>query len=363
MSRVDELIERLCPNGVEFSSLGREVRIRNGKDYKSLAPGDVPVYGTGGVMEHVADSAYPGPSVLIPRKGSLDKLYYVGGPFWTVDTIFYTEIGERLEPKFLYYLLQTFRLARLNQAGGVPSLTQTVLNGLKIPVPPLEVQREIVGILDRFTQLEAELEAELEARREQYLYYRQERLSEFDHWASTPLGELAVIQAGSAVSRQSIEGSPGPYPVINSGREPLGYIAAFNTESDPIGITSRGAGVGSVTWCEGRYFRGNLNYSTTIRRRDLVDVRFLYHLLLFMQPRIAQLCTFQGIPALNKSNLEKLEVHLPGMVEQRRIAHSLDHFDALVNDLSIGLPAELAARRKQYEYYRDKLLTFKELSA
>ncbi|CEH01647.1 restriction endonuclease subunit S [Propionibacterium freudenreichii] len=177
MSRIDELVERLCPDGVPFRPLGEVTRIRNGKDYKHLGIGAVPVFGTGGVMAHVDTAAFAGPSVLIPRKGSLNKLYFVDTPFWTVDTIFYTEIGPELNPKFFYYYLATLHLEEMNQAGGVPSLTQTILNRIGIPVPPLEVQHEIVKILDTFTDLEAELEAELEARRAQYEHYRDRLLS------------------------------------------------------------------------------------------------------------------------------------------------------------------------------------------
>ena len=173
MSRIDELIAEHCPEGVEFKRLGDIVRIKNGKDHKTLGDGEFPVYGSGGVMRYVNTYAYDKPSVLIPRKGSLGNLFYVDVPFWNVDTIFYTEIDDsQVVPKFLYYFLSTVGLGEMNQAGGVPSQTQSVLNELKIPVPPLEIQRESVKVLDTFTKLEAELEAELEARRRQYQYYR-----------------------------------------------------------------------------------------------------------------------------------------------------------------------------------------------
>lgn len=180
MSSIDKL-QGLAPIGAPFFRLGDVVRIRNGRDYKHLGSGDVPVYGTGGVMTTVDTAAYSSPSVLIPRKGSLNKLYYVDRPFWTVDTIFYTEIGDRLVPKFFYYFLATQHLEEMNKAGGVPSLTQGELNEIKVPVPPLEVQREIVRVLDRFTELETELEAALEteliARRKQYQHHRDRLLT------------------------------------------------------------------------------------------------------------------------------------------------------------------------------------------
>lgn len=128
-------------------------------------------------MTKIDTAAYNKPSVLIPRKGSLNKLYYVDKPFWTVDTIFYTEINEcRVVPRFFYYFLANQRLETLNLAGGVPSLTQSVLNKIKVPVPTLEIQREIVSILDKFDALVNDLfeglPAEITARRQQYEHYR-----------------------------------------------------------------------------------------------------------------------------------------------------------------------------------------------
>lgn len=178
MSRIDELIRELTPNGVEFKRLGDVLIIKNGKDHKQLNDGQIPVYGSGGIMRYVDTAMAEGPSVLIPRKGSLNNIFYVEGPFWVVDTIFRTEIQfSIIDPKYLYHILVKMNLGDMNQAGGVPSQTQSVLHSLKIPVPPLEIQREIVRILDTFIKLEAELEAELEARRIQYEHYRDQLLT------------------------------------------------------------------------------------------------------------------------------------------------------------------------------------------
>lgn len=168
-----------------------------------------------------------------------------------------------------------------------------------------------------------------------------------------PLGGengIAIIKTGQAVSKQKISNNIGSYPVINSGKEPLGYIDEWNTENDPIGITTRGAGVGSITWQEGRYFRGNLNYAVTIKNRTELDVRFLYHILLEFEQEIHALCTFTGIPALNASNLKKLLIPIPPLETQQKIVKILDK--------STELEAELALRKRQYRYYRDFLLDF-----
>ena len=169
MSRLEELIAELCPNGVEYKELREVLTIKNGKDYKEFETGDIPVYGSGGIIAYIDTYAYDRPSVLIPRKGSIDKLYYVDTPFWTVDTIFYTVINSNIViEKFVYYFIETQHIEKLNTGGGVPSLTQSVLNKIKIPVPPLSIQEEIVRILDKF----AELTAELSKRKQQYQYYR-----------------------------------------------------------------------------------------------------------------------------------------------------------------------------------------------
>ena len=171
-----------------------------------------------------------------------------------------------------------------------------------------------------------------------------------------PLGKVTEVKTGQSVNKNIIADNAGEYPVINSGREPLGFINVWNTDNDPIGITSRGAGVGSVTWQEGKYFRGNVNYSVSIKDVSTLNTRFLYHLLLQMQPEIHALCTFEGIPALNAVNLKKLQIPLPSLFVQQEIVRILDKF----TQLEAELEAELDCRKRQYEYYRDKLLTSDE---
>ena len=167
---------------IEWKTLGEVCKIKNGKDYKHLSHGDIPVYGSGGIMKYVDEATYNQPSVLIPRKGSLNNLFYVDTPFWNVDTIYYTEINtNHILPKFLYHYLATRELEKMNLAGGVPSLTQTTLKTIPIPLPPLSEQRRIVDILDRFDTLTNSisegLPKEIALRRKQYAYYRDALLS------------------------------------------------------------------------------------------------------------------------------------------------------------------------------------------
>ena len=180
--KVERERELTRTKAIKWLELQDILKIKNGKDYKSFNTGNYPVYGSGGIMAYVDTFAYDKPSVLIPRKGSIDKLYYVDVPFWNVDTIFYTDINNEIVlTKYVYYWLQKEHLEKLNTAGGVPSLTQTVLNKVKIAVPPLEEQERIVSILDRFDKLcndiSEGLPAEIEARQKQYEYYRDKLLS------------------------------------------------------------------------------------------------------------------------------------------------------------------------------------------
>jgi len=180
-------------SGVEWQRLEQIAKIKHGKDWKGLNSGEVPVYGSGGIMGYVDEYAYNKPTVLIPRKGSITNIFYVETPFWNVDTIYYTDIDvSKVVPKYLYHFVKTIDLMSLDTGSGRPSLTQAILNNILIPVPcpenpkkSLEIQAEIVRILDTFTELTAELTAELIAeliaeltvRKKQYSHYRDLLLS------------------------------------------------------------------------------------------------------------------------------------------------------------------------------------------
>lgn len=122
--------------------------VKYGKDHKRIADGRIPVYGSGGIMRYIDTALYDKKSVLIPRKGTLDNLFFVNEPFWTVDTLFYTEIDEtKVIPEYLYYFLKTRNLAGMNVGTAVPSLTVAVLNEIKIDVPSLSEQQIIADTL------------------------------------------------------------------------------------------------------------------------------------------------------------------------------------------------------------------------
>ncbi len=391
MSELERLIAELCPDlpagrqvgGVEVKKLCEVLTIKNGKDYKSFAKGAYPVYGSGGVMTYIDTFVCDKPSVLIPRKGSLDKLYYVDVPFWTVDTIFWTEIdAEIIQPKFVYYYLQTQHLEDLNMAGGVPSLTQSILNEVPIPLPPLPVQQEIVRILDNFTELTAELKAELTAelaaRKKQYEYYRDELLYIKN---AVPMVSLKTV-----VKRSSSGSTPtkGVNAYYENGTVPwlrtqdvkfneIYEIKSFITEEAVEKTSAKWIPENCVIVAISGATAGRcaINKIATTTNQHCLNMEIdsskaLYKYVYYcVYSRYEELISRkQGARGdLNSTLIMGIEIPLPPIKEQERIVKILDQFDALVNDISIGLPAEIEARRKQYEYYRDKLLTFKEASA
>lgn len=331
---------------------------------------------------------YTKPSVLIPRKGSIDKLYYADIPFWNVDTVFYTEMDTaQVVEKYVYYVLQKEHLERLNTAGGVPSLTQSVLNEVLIPVPPLPVQEEIVRILDTFTELQAKLQAELQKRKQQYNFYRDNLLNFKDinrggqeiKWMK--MSEVMSISRGASprpIQNYLTDADDGiPWIKIGDVSPSSKYISSTKEKIKKEGATKsrylkKGDFILSNSMSFGRPYILNIDgcihdgWISMYGFEEHLDQDYLYYVL-----RSESVQTFWTAKAnsggavsnLNSDIVRKTLIPIPPMAEQKRIASILDRFDTLTNDLTSGLPAEMEKRRQQYEFYRDKLLTFKRKEA
>ncbi len=377
MNKIERMLQELCPEGVEYKKLGDVVTIKNGKDYKHLGKGNIPLYGSGGIMAYVDDFVYGTPTVLIPRKGSLGNLFYVDTPFWNVDTIFYTVIDtEQIIAKFLYYVLLNEHLEDLNKAGGVPSLTQSTLNKIKIPVPPLPIQEEIVRILDHFTELTAELQAELQARQEQYEYYRNKLLT-FDAGSVTwmKMSEICLsIASGGTPNTSKKEYYIGDIPwlrtqevdwrdIFDTGikisKEGLEKSSAKMIPKNCVIIAMYGATAAKVAINKIPLCTNQACCNLEINPQKAY-YRFVYQWICKEYKNLKA----KGEGSQNNINSKKIKNYLipiPPLSEQQRIVDILDQFETLVNDLSQGLPAEIAAVQEQYEYYRNKLLTFNRI--
>ena len=380
MSKLQELILELCPNGVVYKKLGDIAIIKNGRDYKHLGRGNIPVYGSGGIMSYVDAYVYEKPTVLIPRKGSLGNVFYVDTPFWNVDTIFYTIIDtSNVLPKFLYYVLLKEQLEKLNTAGGVPSLTQTVLNKILIPVPPPEVQEEIVKILDHFTDLAAELQVELQARKEQYEYYRNKLLTFAKIGAQSVtwmrMCDLFDMRNGYTPSKTNVEyWENGTVPwfrmedIRQNGRilsDSIQHITSsavkggrlFPANSFIIATTAT-IGEHALIIADSLANQRFTNFQVRKSLIDKVNIKFLYYYMYIVGAWCKNNTNVSGFASVDMKKFKKLLIPIPSISKQQRIVAILDKFEVLVNDLSQGLPAEVAAVQEQYEYYRNKLLSF-----
>ena len=195
--------------------LGEICKIKYGKDHKKLNDGNIPVYGSGGIIRYVDTALRSDPSVLIPRKGTLGNLFFASTPFWTVDTLFYTDIDtSEVIPKFLYYQLKTKNLAELNVGTAVPSLTTEVLNDIEIDLPSLEKQKQVVEVLGRIdTKIEvnSKLNGYLEELCDALFLDFLERAD--SSWHEGTLEELAEVKYGKDHKKLA----DGPYPVYGSG--------------------------------------------------------------------------------------------------------------------------------------------------
>ena len=230
------------------------------------------------------------------------------------------------------------------------------------PLPPLRVQARIVEILDKFTQLEAELEAELEARKKQYAYYRDQLLNFSQcpplnvniEWKT--LGEVAEIGTGN--SNRQDEAEDGLYPFYVRSKNIL-RSSTYQFDETAIIIPGEG-GIGDIFhYTEGKYALHQRAYRIKVNTENELFPKFLfYYMTNAFKPFILARCVGATATSIRKPMLTDFPIPLPPLSEQRRIVDILDRFDTLTNSISEGLPKEIALRRKQYEYYRDALLNF-----
>ena len=373
MSKLETLIQQLCPNGVEFKTI-KEVYTRlrgtsiTASEMKDIASkdGEIRIFAGGKTIVDAHEEDIPNaniikvPAVLVQSRGVIDVIYYER-PFTFKNEMWAYTHKEKDSVKYLYYVLKNNVGAFRKTASGMGSLPQIslkVTEDFKIPVPPLEIQREIVRILDNFT----ELTAELTARKKQYEYYRN-RLLAFDvHEKETTnvvwkaLGEVCELRAGKAISSNEIskERTPACSIPCYGGNGLRGYVRFANQKGEKSLIGRQGALCGNVCYAIGDYYA--TEHAVVVTDKGYFNSRFLYHLLVYAN--LNQYKTAGAQPGLSVSRLEKVMIAVPSMLVQNKIAHVLDNFEAICSDLNIGLPAEIEVRQKQYEYYRDALLTY-----
>ena len=388
-SKLEQLIAELCPDGVEYKTIGEIATdifrgsgitrdqvtddgipcVRYGEIYttydiwfdkcishtnegqiankKYFEYGDILFAITGESVEEIAKScAYVGCEKCL-----------AGGDI--------VVLKHKEDPKYLAYALSTTDAQIQKSKGKVKSKvvhsSVPAIKEIKLPVPPLEVQREIVRVLDNFTLLTAELTAELTARRKQYEYYRNQLLGFMEGVQYKRLGDTCDMKAGKAISSILIsdyETADSPIKCYG-GNGIRGYVKEANQHGEYPLIGRQGALCGNVNYATGSFYA--TEHAVIVKSKGMYYHRFLYHLLTHMN--LNQYKSAGAQPGLAVKNLQELKAPVPPLEVQERIVRVLDNFESICSDFSVGIPAEIAARQKQYEYYRDKLLTFKELNA
>lgn len=380
MSRINNLIHELCPDGVPSLPLEEVIELKFGtRITKRESSGHIyAVYGGGGESFRT-DSYNREDDYVISRFAmSAECVRRVAGRFWLLDSGFTFEVRDhRVHKDYVAQWLFNNQptIYATSSQGAQKNLKVAQFRKLRIPVPPLEVQDEIVKILDTFSALTAELEAELEARRAQYEYYRATLLSSEELLDSgwTPLGELASFKYGQT-AKAADRGDVRFIRITDISEQgklrPSGakYLPAtevnhvYQVERGDVLIARTGASFGKSVLISGE----TGSYASFLIRlrfnEEKVLPQYFWH---FAQSSLywdqaERLVSRGGQPQFNANVLKTLRMPVPALHTQRKVAMLLNSFDALVNDLTSGLPAEIEARRKQYEYYRDGLLAFEE---
>ena len=408
MSKIEELIEKLCPNGVEFKKLEeitKSINIGiNPRKFFKLNPADSTGFyvtvrelnGLKGVKEYektdkINDEAIQiinnranieKGDILFSNTGTVGKLALVNETptNWGVNEGIYIikPIEEKILSRYLYYYLDSSHAYKDYSSKFTGStlkhVTQKALASLIVAVPPLEVQCEIVHILDDFTLLSALLSAELKARQKQYEYYNY-NLLKFENIPYYTLEELCdIVDYRGKTPKKTNEG----IFLVTAKNIRKGYIdyeksQEFISEQDYAEVMRRGmpkvgdvlitteAPCGNVAQVDDENIALAQRVIKYRPKDNRLDSTFLKYILLGeeFQTKLNGKATGGTVKGIKGSILHKLTIPLPSIEEQRKIVKILDRFNKLCNDISEGLPAEINARQKQYEYYRDKILTFK----
>ena len=414
MSTIDDLIAEHCPGGVEFRTLD-EIGVLysglTGKSKADFATGDARFVSYVNVFNNLSTDVDPGDRVRVSDGERQNRVRY-GDILFTASSESADEVGmasgvtvepreplylnsfcfgfrpnhvDDLDPEFAKHLFRSAGVRRqvIRTANGVTriNISKARFRGIKIPVPPPAIQRHIAAILDKMESLKAELEAELELRSRQYAYYRQVILDRVTA-DPVPLANLGRWQGGITPSKSNpAYWEAGAIPWLASmdvsdttTDEIRGRVTEQALQETPLKIVP--APSVAVVMRSNILRRtlpiGLVKVDTTVNQdirllvpREDVDAEYVFQVLRADSERIRGACvrTDGSMAAMSSQSFFAWEIPLPDLVEQRAIAEQLRSFDLLVSDLSIGLPAEIKARRAQYEYYRDRLLTFEELAA
>ncbi len=367
MSKLQELIRELCPDGVEYKKLRDICKLNRGTRVvrNDLSKdGEFEVYQNSLTpLGYYDKSNYPAYTAFIISAGAAGEIGFTEKPIWAADDCLCLTCPDNISSKYVYYCLlnnKLFLSSRVRKAS-VPRLARTAVEQFEIPIPPLPVQEEIVRILDHFTNLAAELQAELQARKEQYEYYRNKLLTFEKDAEGVKWKRLPDICENLDRKRKAVTASNrtfGPYPYYGASGI-VDYVSSYIFEGNYLLISEDGANllarstpiafsISGKSWVN--------NHAHVLEFQNMFTQKYIEHYINMID--VSQYVSGGAQPKLNQENLNKIQIPVPSPSEQERIVSILDKFEALVNGLTEGLPAEIAAVQEQYEYYRNKLLSF-----
>ena len=382
MNRIERMLQELCPEGVEYKKLGEVSNITIGEfvhKNKQNLNGKYPVYngGTSNTGFYDEFNNTKNKIIISARGANAGFVNRVFVNYWAGNSCYSIKINDpkELDWNYIYYYLKSnqTRLIGEQQTGSIPAVSKKQIYNIEIPVPPLPIQEEIVRILDHFTELTAELQAELQARQEQFEHYNNRLLSFDDDIPKMKLNDVVTFMNGKGHEKY-IE-DQGAYIVVNSKFiSTAGKVIKYsNSQISPLykdmilmvmSDLPNGKALAKcfVVDADNKYTLNQRIGAFTMRDKNLITTRFLYYIL----DRNKQLLSYDnGVDQTNlrKGDILNIIIPIPPLSEQQRIVSILDKFETLVNDLSQGLPAEIAAVQEQYEYYRNKLLTFNRIES
>lgn len=369
MTKLDALINKLIPDGVEFKELVTLAEIGTGSSDRkdSAEDGKYPFYVRSKDVLRINSFEYDEEAIVIPGEGGIGEIFhYVSGKYALHQRAYRIHpTTEKLSTRFLYYyMFANFKSFIMQKAvsATVTSIRKPMIEKFEIPVPPLEIQNEIVRILDNFTELEEELEEELETRRRQYEWAKQKLLNiKKDNLVE--LQSVCRLEKGKTPIQKAI---PGEYPlVVTTDKRSSCKDYQFDCKAVCLSLVSaRGHGIAQISrifYQEGKFALGNILCAMIPNDENQLNAKFLQYYLFYMKDiLLTPLMKGGANVALHISDLQTVKIPLPPIQEQEKIVSFLNKFDELCNDETTGLPAEIKARKKQYEYYRDKLLSFKK---
>ncbi len=338
----------LIPKGWTLSELGEVLKVRHGKDQKQVesSDGKYPILGTGGLMGYADSYLYASESVLIGRKGTIDKPQFMDKPFWTVDTLFYTEIKKTCLPKFIFYRSNLIDWYSHNEASGVPSLNAKTIEKIKIPIPPLPEQKAIVEVLSDTDKLIQSLEKQIAKKHLIKKGVMQRLLAPKEDWEKKQIGELAEVVGGGTPSTTNSNywnGKINWFTPTEIGdtkyvrkslrkltREGLKQSSAQLLPIGTILLTSR-AGIGdiSITMEEASTNQG---FQSLIVNEG-VHNEFLYYLMLTKKEVLLQYASGSTFLEISPRMVRQIAVFVPSYNNQMKIATTLSNMDNEIESL------------------------------